>query len=67
MNTKGKKEDSYIKDRQKERIGERAKKEYDSTTPTPLSTYTCAYTQIRDLSRSSPLLIRVKIDFFPLP
>lgn len=35
MNTKGKKEDSYIKDRQKERIGERAKKEYDSTTPTP--------------------------------
>lgn len=32
---KGEKGNSYVKDRQKERIGERAKEEYDSTTPTP--------------------------------
>lgn len=62
MNTKGKGRESYIRDREKDtRARERGERENN-----PL-THTYAHTRIRDLSRSRPPLIRVKIDFFPLP
>lgn len=65
MNTKGKRRESYIRDRWRERkiprVRERAEREKDRVT------HTYAHTRIRDLSSSRPPLIRVKIDFFPLP
>lgn len=64
MNTEGKRRESYITDRRrgKKREKEQRKKKTENN-PRP-SVHPHVYTY---LSRRRPPLIRVKIDFFPLP